>query len=126
MVRPEVALDTNAELMHRNCLPKGWILLLDNLAQRVFEGGKILPGTPHKVGCQLAVECAEVVQVKHQPLILPADQSMDLLHVPLLVEEVEEDALLLLVFHRAEVSAQQHEKHTCLCRRRAPGWRGGR
>ena len=26
---------------------------------------------------------------------------MDLLHVPLLVEEVEEDALLLLVVHRA-------------------------
>ena len=32
---------------------------------------------------------------------LPAEHAVDLLHVPLLVEEVEEDALLLLVVHRA-------------------------
>ena len=31
---------------------------------------------------------------------LPAEHAVDLLHVPLLVEEVEEDALLLLVVHR--------------------------
>ena len=110
MVRAEVALDSDAELMHRHRLAEGGVLLHDHLAQRVLERGEVLPGVPHEVSRQLVVEGAQVVQVEHQPLFLPADHSMDLLHVPLLVEEVEEDALLLLILHSAsEVSVLNKE-----------------
>ena len=110
MVRTEVALNSDAELMHRHRLPESGVLLHDNLAQRVLERGEVLPGVPHEVGRQLVVEGAQVVQVEHQPLFLPADHSMDLLHIPLLVEEVEEDALLLLILHRASGVSQPLNK----------------